>query len=107
LNIEDQLVLEGLCGQIAIAIESTRLRQEMEERLRELSALQRLMSVEGWQAFQATREQATQAYLFDQISVQATTVDELRLRQQETGKKALTGATNGSNGHIVAKPIAV
>lgn len=106
LNIEDQLVLEGLCGQIAIAIESTRLRQEMEERLHELNALQRLMSVEGWQAFQATRQQTTQAYLFDQIAVQATTVDEL-LQQQESNKQALTNATNGSNGHILAKPITV
>ena len=50
----DQLLLEGLCGQIAIAIESTTLRQEMEGRLRELSLLQRQMSREGWNRRQAT-----------------------------------------------------
>jgi PAS domain S-box-containing protein len=55
LDEEDQLLLEGLCGQIAIAIESTQLRQDMEARLRELSALQRYMSREGWENFQTTK----------------------------------------------------
>jgi GAF domain-containing protein len=40
LTEEDQLLLEGLCGQIAIAIDATRARQEMEERLRELETCQ-------------------------------------------------------------------
>ncbi len=31
LNADDQLLLEGLCGQIAIAIESTRLTSELQE----------------------------------------------------------------------------
>lgn len=48
LTEDDQLLLEGLCGQIAIAIESTRLRQEMEENLAELEGLYRTMSREGW-----------------------------------------------------------
>lgn len=54
LNAEDVLLLEGLCGQIAIAIESTRLREEMGSRLRELSTLQRHMSREGWETYQGT-----------------------------------------------------
>ena len=56
LNENDVLVLEGLCGQIAIAIESTTLRQDMENRLRELNALQRQMSKEGWQQYQEMRQ---------------------------------------------------
>ena len=36
LSREDQVLLEGLCGVIAVAIESARLRQEMENRLAEL-----------------------------------------------------------------------
>ena len=51
LGPDDQLLLEGLCGQIAVAIESTRLRTTMQERLQELAALQRLTSQEGWQRY--------------------------------------------------------
>ena len=64
LNENDVLVLEGLCGQIAIAIESTTLRQDMENRLRELNALQRQMSKEGWQQYQAMRQDVV-GYQYD------------------------------------------
>jgi len=50
LTTELQLALEGLCGRLAIAIESIRLRQEMEVRLREMDALYRATTREGWQA---------------------------------------------------------
>ncbi|MGD1991823.1 MAG: GAF domain-containing protein, partial [Anaerolineae bacterium] len=49
LTEDDQIMLEGLCGQIAIAIESTRLRQEMVENLQELERLHQVMSREGWE----------------------------------------------------------
>jgi len=67
LTQEDQLLLEGLCGQIAIAIESTRLRQEMEENLRELERLYRAMSREAWETFQ--RKVGPTGYLFDRTDV--------------------------------------
>ncbi|MCP4363386.1 MAG: GAF domain-containing protein [Chloroflexi bacterium] len=69
LNENDQLVLEGLCGQIAVAIESTMLRQDMEARLRELNALQRQMSREGWQEYQSAKQQVN-GYQFTQAGVQ-------------------------------------
>lgn len=69
LDTNDQLVLEGLCGQIAVAIESTRLRQEMAENLRELDALQRLMSREGWSQYRAQKRQRP-GYLYDRAGVQ-------------------------------------
>lgn len=69
LDTNDQLVLEGLCGQIAVAIESTRLRQEMAENLRELDALQRLMSREGWSQYRAQKRQRS-GYLYDRAGVQ-------------------------------------
>ncbi len=65
---DDRLLLEGLCGQIAVAIEQTRLRQEMEERLQELNRLYRAMRHEGWQAFQETLDVST-GYLFEQGGV--------------------------------------
>ncbi len=66
LTEEDQLVLEGLCGQIAIAIQNAQLRQEMEENIQELERLTRLMSREGWRTF---REDRPDAYLFDEMDV--------------------------------------
>ncbi|MCA9957741.1 MAG: GAF domain-containing protein, partial [Anaerolineales bacterium] len=72
LNETDQLLLEGLCGQIAVAIESTRLRQEMESNLRELTTLQQYMSREGWQTYKA-RKSKTIGYIFDQAGVQTIT----------------------------------
>jgi PAS domain S-box-containing protein len=51
LTDDDRILLEGLCGQIAIAIESTRLRQETEEYLQELEHITRIMSRQGWETF--------------------------------------------------------
>ncbi|MFZ5822675.1 MAG: PAS domain-containing protein [Chloroflexota bacterium] len=65
LSEDDRLLLEGLCGQIAVAIEQTRLRQEMAERLEELNRLYRAMSHEGWQAFRDKVDIPT-SYVFDQ-----------------------------------------
>lgn len=65
LDANDQLLLEGLCGQIAVAIESTRLQQEMETNLRELTALQRYMIREGWDDYRE-KERQTPGYQFDQ-----------------------------------------
>jgi signal transduction histidine kinase len=69
LDEEDQLALEGLSGQVAIAIESTRLREEMAERLNELDQLQRIMSREGWQAYRAQQERDKRGYRFDQSTI--------------------------------------
>ena len=55
LTDDDRLLLEGLCGQIAIAIDETRLRQEMEEQLNELNSLYRAMSQEGWKTIASAR----------------------------------------------------
>ncbi len=68
LDENDQLVLEGLCGQIAVAIETTTLREEMEGRLRELGALQRQLSREGWQAYQAEKVEV-EGYKYDHSGV--------------------------------------
>ena len=65
LAADDQLLLEGLCGQIAIAIESTRLSQEMAERLKEINRLYRAMSREGWQTYWQTTD-VPLGYMYDQ-----------------------------------------
>ncbi len=106
LDAEDQLALEGLCGQIATAIEGLRLRQEMEERLDELDALQRLMSREGWQKFQTRREKTGQGYLFDQSDVRPVSLDELLPAEGQTQAKAATKSI-AIDGQAVTKPVAV
>jgi signal transduction histidine kinase len=69
LTAADQLLLDGLSGQLAIAIESTRLRQDMEDRLRELNSLQRFMSRSAWANYQAEQRHTT-GYLFHRGDVQ-------------------------------------
>jgi PAS domain S-box-containing protein len=81
----EQLLLEGLCGQIATAIESTRLREEMDARVDELTTLQRYMSREGWESYRATKEDILTGYQFDHQGV-ATLVDELDLEPSTNGK---------------------
>ena len=68
LTDDDRLLLEGLCGQIAIAIDQTRLRQEMEEQLNELNSLYRAMSQEGWKNYRQ-RETLPEGFAFDQLGV--------------------------------------
>jgi PAS domain S-box-containing protein len=65
LTEDDRLLLEGLCGQIAVAIEQTRLRQEMTERLEEVNRLYRAMSREGWKTYRETGA-LPDGFMFDQ-----------------------------------------
>jgi PAS domain S-box-containing protein len=74
LGEDDRLLLEGLCGQIAVAIEGTRLRQEMEERLHELDLLYRSTNREGWKTF-SEKLQTPGAYLYDHLDVLPLTED--------------------------------
>ncbi len=70
LTEDDRLLLEGLCGQIAVAIEQTRLRQEMAERLEEVNRLYRSMSQEGWKTYRETTDLPA-GFMFDQSGTQA------------------------------------
>ncbi|MFW6096647.1 MAG: GAF domain-containing protein [Chloroflexota bacterium] len=65
LDEEDQLLLEGLAGQLATAIDSMQLRQEMDERLSELDNLQRLMRREAWLRAQDSSLRGARGYRFD------------------------------------------
>ncbi len=66
----DHLLLEGLCGQIAVAIDNTRLREEMDARVEELTTLQRYMSREGWESYRASKSKAAlSGYQFDHQGV--------------------------------------
>jgi signal transduction histidine kinase len=98
LDKEDQLVLEGLCGQIAVAIESTRLRQEMAARLRELDSLQRHMSREGWQGFKGGKT-GSLGYQFGHAGVQPLPSEEEIKARKETLQHE--GSANGDTGGLL------
>lgn len=66
LDSDVQVLLEVLSGQLAIAVEGIRLRSEMDERLRELNALQRLSGIEGGQLY--TETSTAQGIGYSQIS---------------------------------------
>lgn len=69
LTLDDQLLLQQLCGQIAVAIENTRLREEMEGRLETLNLLQQSMSRAGWEALREQRR-GLYGYAYDGQAVQ-------------------------------------
>ncbi|MEJ5309533.1 MAG: substrate-binding domain-containing protein [Anaerolineae bacterium] len=69
LTLDDQLLLQQLCGQIAIAIENTRLREEMEGRLEALNLLQQSMSRAGWEALREQRR-GLYGYVYDGKAIQ-------------------------------------
>jgi GAF domain-containing protein len=73
-------LLEGLCGQVAVAIEQTRLRQEMAERLEEVNRLYQSMSHEGWQTYRQTADLPA-GFIYDQAGIRPVAdevlVDEL------------------------------
>ncbi len=61
----------GVSGSLQeMSAEETRLRQEMEEQLQELSNLQRLMSREAWLSYQSESPEGAKGYLYAGESVQ-------------------------------------
>ncbi len=99
LSEDDQLLLEGLCGQIAIAIESTNLRQEMESRLFELNVLQGQLSREGWNKYKNMQAQNL-GYQFDHRGVHPLETSTNTLEVMQTN--GLQPNSNGNRSHQAA-----
>ncbi len=97
LTEEDQLLLEGLCGQIAIAIQDTRLRLEMEENLRELERLTRASIREGWEI--SRRESGAVGYRFDGASVVPT--DDSWTRGPQAGGRPTVATPLAVRGEVI------
>ncbi len=76
LDADDQLIMEEVCGQIAIAFENTRLRQDMEDRLRELGTLQQLTTLDGWREFSGRKRRGTLGYQFRQGAYKPLAADD-------------------------------
>jgi PAS domain S-box-containing protein len=98
LNINDQILLEGLCGQIAVAIESANLRQEMADRLREVNSLHQIMTREGWQEYHGAEKMPANGYIFNKAEVQPL------VKQEYTNGRS---TPTQSNGKTFTQPLAV
>lgn len=104
LTEDDQLLLEGMCGQIAIAIEQTRLRQEMQERLEEIHALYRTTSREGWQSYQE-QTHLPEGFVFEQSGVAPVSREWEDALQKAISENRITQNVDGQP--IVALPVSV
>ncbi len=98
LATDDQLLLEALCGQIAVAIDSTRLRQDMETQLAEMNSLQRIMSREGWDEFYSTRKETETGYIYDKVSIRPS---------ESPGIQPMGNIFTEENGQTLTTPLAV
>jgi PAS domain S-box-containing protein len=85
LGDEDRLLLEGLANQVAVAIESTRLREEMVEQLQELGSLQRLTSREAWLRYERDRSAVSPGYRFDRQALDSVVADDKLSERQGNG----------------------
>lgn len=68
LDENDLLLLEAISGPIALAIDATTLRQDMEGSLRELRSIQQRATREGWAAFQH-EVGLPEGYIYDRLAV--------------------------------------
>lgn len=84
--------------------EQKQSESELEARLLELSALQRLITREGWQAFQPVQESNVRGYLFDQASLQPVTANDAGNGDKQ---QPPLPAPEAGNGQAVTKPVAV
>jgi GAF domain-containing protein/HAMP domain-containing protein len=107
-NEEDIAVMQVLADQLAIAIERTRLLQEVERNLKELESAYGRFTSENWQRLSAGGTAIGKGYRFDNIRIEPITeVPEL------VGTVLKTGTPISSNGsspgvdkeHKVAIPI--
>jgi len=72
LSADDEIIIGGLCGQIATAIDSINLAHETEMRLDELNALQQNRSRKGWD--EQAEKYGSLGYQFDHTGLQAYTL---------------------------------
>jgi PAS domain S-box-containing protein len=74
--------------QISAVQQQAFLRQELEEQLQQVNALQRTMTREGWQAFMTARERPFQGFEFSEDGVKPLTTEDL------------TGSKNGKSSAV-------
>lgn len=96
-----QLILEVMSGQIAVTIESIRVRVEMEERLRELNTLQTISSTEGWTSFFENRDDTTRGYQYDLTSGRITETSPHRLKTSQSGMTREISQSMSVRGEII------
>ncbi len=99
LTADDQIMLEGLCGQIAIAIESTNLRQDLEAQVRELTQLQKRLSGEAWSEYDTNVDGKVDGFEYDLSSLIPFTTDNAIHNE--------FASDNPSSGGMISQPVSV
>ncbi len=84
---EDVPVFTTLAAQVAAALQNAGQHEQTQSALDELSALQRAMTREGWQAFMLNRERPVQGFVADQKAIRPI----VRNGGQETAVDAVAG----------------
>jgi PAS domain S-box-containing protein len=92
--------IDSLADQAASVIQSLRLQQEMQDRLRELTMLQRMMSQEAWVAHQSQNPTNSRGYLFDHVSVKPI-IEEAALALTPKTRSASEGGNGRESRAIV------
>lgn len=95
LDADDQLIMEEVCGQVAIALENTRLRQDMEDRLRELGTLQQLTTLDGWREYSVQKRREIMGYQFQQGAYYPLTQED----------PLMTDVVDGDDGTTIIQPM--
>ncbi len=75
ITSEDLRRVSSLVDQAATVLQRQRLEQSMEERLNELTRLQRLMSREAWSTYQTQTATDVVGYLFDRVNTNPLSQD--------------------------------
>lgn len=89
---EDLNIFTTLAAQIAVTLQNARQHEQTQEALRELNALQRVITGEGWHTFMQAQEKTTKGYIASKQRV--LPIEEL-------------GSTNGKRGTDVVVPLAI
>ncbi len=102
LNKEDELLMIGLCGQIAIALDNIQLRDSLEDRLRELSIYRREEGVRGWNAFLERDGNASQNYLYDLTETRSIPIEEVQRAEVGQAVQEAKVVSDDSSALVVA-----
>lgn len=78
---------------------------ELEDRLRELNNLQRLMTREGWQEYQVANQQT--AYRYNQGLVQPAAIEELQPPGNGTAKPERAKGRAENDGYLFTRPMTI
>lgn len=108
LTEEDQILLLGIAGQIAAAIQSTRLFEQAQDALREMEATQRRYVQQAWTEFLRTAPVSSyETGHPGAASLGDTVLPEIQEAVQQRGATVVTGREAGQGASALVVPVAL